>query len=351
MKDPRTVISGITLMLLTAGTPLAAQNSKEEKELKLNDDAVRMIRFDFSAQPEENKLNRMLEAPIDKDWMNFRKDLSMPRSLTDTTRVKSPEAWIRPEPYTIWTKFGENPVYDVLPNPHKEWKIYWTLDPFREDPNENYGRSRPVSTGSMYNRISNGMGAGGSAVLSGDINGFLYDVLTPRGRMLAHNRKHANAWKTYKEYRPTAADSAKFPTYFRREGIILSRQDSTAADSAFAAANSHTSSGIDMSDAPVLHNQFPVQPILPVYYNRQDTTASASRQTPERKKGPKKNREKQEKKQPEEGVSRFTYYIRQRMAEDSIRRQEQLIKEQERGMQNSVYDVEKQIRRYKDERN
>lgn len=351
MKDPRTVISGITLMLLTAGTPLAAQNSKEEKELKLNDDAVRMIRFDFSAQPEENKLNRMLEAPIDKDWMNFRKDLSMPRSLTDTTRVKSPEAWIRPEPYTIWTKFGENPVYDVLPNPHKEWKIYWTLDPFREDPNENYGRSRPVSTGSMYNRISNGMGAGGSAVLSGDINGFLYDVLTPRGRMLAHNRKHANAWKTYKEYRPTAADSAKFPTYFRREEIILSRQDSTAADSAFAAADSHTSSGIDMSDAPVLHNQFPVQPILPVYYNRQDTTASASRQTPERKKAQKKNREKQEKKQPEEGVSRFTYYIRQRMAEDSIRRQEQLIKEQERGMQNSVYDVEKQIRRYKDERN
>lgn len=351
MKRHRITISGVTLLLLCGGIPAAAQNTKEEKELKLNDEAVRMIQFDFSAQPDD-KAPRMLEAPIDKSWMKFKKDLSMPRSLTDSTRVKSPEAWIRPEPYTIWTKFGENPVYDVLPNPHKEWKIYWTLNPFRPALDENYGHSLPASPGPMYDRISNGMGSGGSAVISADINGFLYDVLTPRGRMLAHNRKHANAWKTYENYIPTAADSAKFPTYFRKEGIVLSRSDSIAADSTFAAANSYTSSGIDMSEAPVLHNQFPVQPLLPVYRTgEQDSTASARQKAPAKTETGKKPQEKQDKKEPEEGVSRFTYYIRQRMAEDSIRRQQQLRREQERGLQNSVYDLEKQIRQYKEKQN
>lgn len=56
-----------------------------------------------------------------------------------------------------------------------------------------------------------GIGIGGL-----DFMGFIYDNMTRRGRMLAHNRKHANAWKTYADYQPTAADSMKVPNFYRQ---------------------------------------------------------------------------------------------------------------------------------------
>ena len=192
--------------------PAAAQQGQDQ-EMKLNEDAIKMIQFDFTRPTEE--IAKPLESPLEKKWMEFRTDIKMPRSLTDTTTVKKIIGYIRAEPYTIWTKFGEDPVYDVLVTGRpKEWKIYWTLNPFGPKPEE-YGRSMPVMPGANYARMVAPIGP--SASISGDINGFLYDVLSPRGRMLAHNRKHANAWKTYKDYQPTKEDSLKFPTYIRHE--------------------------------------------------------------------------------------------------------------------------------------
>lgn len=173
--------------------PAAAQQGQDQ-ELKLNEDAIKMIQFDFTRPTEE--IAKPLESPLEKKWMEFRTDIKMPRSLTDTTTVKKIIGYIRAEPYTIWTKFGEDPVYDVLVTGRpKEWKIYWTLNPFGPKPEE-YGRSMPVMPGANYARMVAPIGP--SASISGDINGFLYDVLSPRGRMLAHNRKHANAWKPTK---------------------------------------------------------------------------------------------------------------------------------------------------------
>ena len=58
------------------------------------------------------------------------------------------------------------------------------------------------------------MKGAGIAIGGLDIMGFFYDNLTARGRMLKHNRKHANAWKIYQKYQPSLNDSIKFPTFY-----------------------------------------------------------------------------------------------------------------------------------------
>lgn len=200
-------------MLCTVGI-LPAMSQQQEKELQLNMDAVKMIQFDFNSLPKQE--NQPLEAPLNKKWMDFKVDLKVPRSLIDTTKVWKPESYVRMEPYTIWTRFGEDPVYDVLmAGRPKQWKISWTLNPNRIYADEEYGRSIVPSTGRMYESVSSP--AGPSFAIGGlDFMGFIYDNMTRRGRMLAHNRKHANAWKTYADHQPTAADSMKVPNFYRQ---------------------------------------------------------------------------------------------------------------------------------------
>ena len=180
-----------TLLLLVLAGCLPAHAQQPKGELQLNTDAVKMIRFDF-APPTDNEYRKLKEAPIDKNFMKFKSDLRMPRSLTDTAKVNRPESYVRAEPYTIWTRFGEDPIYDVLPYTTKKWEIHWTLRPFE----------RKASAGT-------GLGA------SFDADRLLFESLTKRGRAIRRNRKYATAWKTYASYLPTLADSLKFPTYTR----------------------------------------------------------------------------------------------------------------------------------------
>ena len=282
---------GIIFYCITHLLPISLQAQQREEELKLNMDAVNMIQFNFNSSNKEAE--QPLDAPLDKRWMEFRTDLSVPRSLTDTTKIKKVEYYVRPEPYTIWVRFGENPVYDVIPSLRKQWKIYWTLNPFRQY-KEEYGRNLKPNTGDTYNDISNPTGP--SVVVFFDADKLLYESLTKRGRAIKHNRKYANAWKTYKEYQPTAADSAKFPNFI---------------------------------------------PILPIYQTQADSTqASPTRlQQP----APQKHQT-----QPEEGESRFSTYIRQRMAEDSIKRQRFLKKDK---IRQNAYETERQIRKLKEMQN
>lgn len=74
--------------LIMWGTSIFSTTAQENKghELKLNQDAIKMIQFDFS-QPTE-QINKPLDSPIQKKWMDFRTDIKLPRSLTDTTTVK-----------------------------------------------------------------------------------------------------------------------------------------------------------------------------------------------------------------------------------------------------------------------
>ncbi|WP_455997735.1 DUF4858 domain-containing protein [Phocaeicola barnesiae] len=303
--------------------PAAAQQGQDQ-ELKLNEDAIKMIQFDFTRPTEE--IAKPLESPLEKKWMEFRTDIKMPRSLTDTTTVKKIIGYIRAEPYTIWTKFGEDPVYDVLVTGRpKEWKIYWTLNPFGPKPEE-YGRSMPVMPRANYARMVAPIGP--SASISGDINGFLYDVLSPRGRMLAHNRKHANAWKTYKDYQPTKEDSLKFPTYIR-----------------------HEKDKVETVAEPVLATRFAGDQTLPIYQHSVEENDSLTQVLMDSLKAETAQRkDSTEAPKPQSGDNVADWYdeMRQQKVQDSLRRLEFFRRDK---TYRNQYDVEKEQRRFKEKQN
>lgn len=313
--------SKLTLFLCAAGI-LPAMAQQQEKELQLNMDAVKMIQFDFN--PTSKPENKPLEAPLNKKWMDFKVDLKVPRSLIDTTKVKKPEGYVRMEPYTIRTRFGEDPVYDVLVTGRpKKWEISWTLNPNQVYRDENYGRSLMPSTGRVYRDLNAPIGP--TFGIGGlDFIGFLYDNLSPRGRMLAHNRKHANAWKTYADYVPTAADSMKVPNFYRR--LAVQRADTTRTMLSFQPA-------------------FSGAPLLPVYATPDSVKATQSAVKPD-------TLEVQKKKNPqparEEDAGNLYEYIRRKEAEDSIRRKEFLRKDR---IRNNQYDVQREIQRLRDQQN
>lgn len=313
--------SKLTLFLCAAGI-LPAMAQQQEKELQLNMDAVKMIQFDFN--PTSKPENKPLEAPLDKKWMDFKVDLRMPRNLIDTTKLWKPEGYIRMEPYTIWTRFGEDPVYDVLVTGRpKKWEISWTLNPNQVYRDENYGRSLMPSPGRMYESVGGSAGVG-IGIDGLDFIGFLYDNLSPRGRMLAHNRKHANAWKTYADYVPTASDSMKVPNFYRRPAV--QRADTTRTMLSFQPA-------------------FSGAPLLPVYATPDSVKAVQSAVKPD-------TLEVQKKKNPqparEEDAGNLYEYIRRKEAEDSIRRKEFLRKDR---IRNNQYDVQREIQRLRDQQN
>lgn len=313
--------SKLTLFLCAAGI-LPAMAQQQEKELQLNMDAVKMIQFDFN--PTSKPENKPLEAPLDKKWMDFKVDLRMPRNLIDTTKLWKPEGYIRMEPYTIWTRFGEDPVYDVLVTGRpKKWEISWTLNPNQVYRDENYGRSLMPSTGRMYESVGGSAGVG-IGIGGLDFIGFLYDNLSPRGRMLAHNRKHANAWKTYADYVPTAADSLKVPNFYR-----------------YTAARKADTTRTVLSFQPA----FSGAPLLPVYATPDSVKATQSAVKPD-------TLEVQKKKNPqparEEDAGNLYEYIRRKEAEDSIRRKEFLRKDR---IRNNQYDVQREIQRLRDQQN
>ena len=313
--------SKLTLFLCAAGI-LPAMGQQQEKELQLNMDAVKMIQFDFN--PTSKPENKPLEAPLDKKWMDFKVDLRMPRNLIDTTKLWKPEGYIRMEPYTIWTRFGEDPVYDVLVTGRpKKWEISWTLNPNQVYRDENYGRSLMPSPGRMYESVGGSAGVG-IGIDGLDFIGFLYDNLSPRGRMLAHNRKHANAWKTYADYVPTAADSLKVPNFYR-----------------YTAARKADTTRTVLSFQPA----FSGAPLLPVYATPDSVKATQSAVKPD-------TLEVQKKKNPqparEEDAGNLYEYIRRKEAEDSIRRKEFLRKDR---IRNNQYDVQREIQRLRDQQN
>ena len=293
----RTKIS--ILFCLTGMFPLSAQEQKEDKEIRINTDAVKMIQFDFNGNSPERKESPK-EAPMEKGWMNFRGYTGIPRNMTDTATLWKPTGWFRFEPYTIWTKYWEDPIFDKLVSGRpKKLEISWTLNPYTTY-HEEYGLSIAPSTGMMYQRATSSLGS--SAVIGGlDFIGFLYNTLSPRGRMLAHNRKHATAWKTYKDYKPTREDSLKVPNFYRK-------------------------------------------PIPPVIMAPNDTDSIAKIIIPtdtmaKQQKTPKKP-------SPHSNEGNLYDYIRRRQAEDSIRQQKDSRKKRE--IQTNPYDLQRQIRHLKE---
>lgn len=80
-----------------------------EGELNINTEAVKSIQFDF--RPEKEKPNTAPVMSKEKPWMKFLGTL--PKSFDDTTQWRKPK-YIRLMPYTPYTKWNEDPIYDRI---------------------------------------------------------------------------------------------------------------------------------------------------------------------------------------------------------------------------------------------
>lgn len=341
MPSTRHIATYLGLLFLAAEVaPLSAQNEKKEEEIKLNEDAIKMIQFDFV--PNENRY-QPLNAPMDKKWMQFKEDLSMPRSMIDSTRVKKITGYIRAEPYTIWTKFGENPVYDVMPTIEKKWKIYWNINPNQKRRGE-YGRDLKPVPGETYLYVNSPTGPGVS--ISVDFDKLLYESLTKRGRAIKHNRTHAVAWKKYANYIPTKQDHAGLEKYIANQSGQASADSTQVHDTdeeilSYDDGYLYPDNDSLKLEAPEITPAFQSMPLLPIYTSQPD---SVKVDKPQKKP---ENKPKTNSRQPE-ALPDYQRYIRQRAAEDSIRRQEFLKRDK---TNHNVYDVEMQTRRLREQQN
>lgn len=288
-------VSGLFICVLTPTPSLAQNKSEGDDDIQLNMDAVKMIQFDFN--PSDKPDSKPRKAPLNKTWMEFKTDIGIPRSLLDTTTVRKPKNFIRLLPYSIWTRFGDDPVYDVLVF-KREKKLEMTFHLGSTVYQEEYGRTIKPSAGKMYNSISSPLGSG-AAIQGLDINKFLTENLTRRGRMLRRNRKNANTWKIYQEYSPTKEDSLKLPTFYKRV-------------------------------------------TLPIVFH-QDTTAERTDSLPIKT----QPKESSKAKENADNTS-WLQYIQKKVEADSIQRQQAPHKKQ---LRENVYDVDRQIRRLKELQN
>lgn len=152
-----------------------------DKEIKLNQEAVKSIQFNFAPDINEMHKPKMSE---EKPWMEFNK--SLPKNFNDTVQWRKPK-FIRLLPYTIFTRLGEDPVNDIIIKTRKDTlRMKLKLDYLK-----NYiPQHQPV--------------------VSFDAEKLLYENLTKRGRAIRRNKKRAKAWKIYNDYVPTKEDSLKW---------------------------------------------------------------------------------------------------------------------------------------------
>ena len=152
-----------------------------DKEIKLNQEAVKSIQFNFAPDINEMHKPKMSE---EKPWMEFNK--SLPKNFNDTVQWRKPK-FIRLLPYTIFTRLGEDPVNDIIIKTRKDTlRMKLKLEYLKEF----IPQHQPV--------------------VSFDADKFLYENLTKRGRAIRRNKKRAKAWKIYNDYVPTLEDSLKW---------------------------------------------------------------------------------------------------------------------------------------------
>lgn len=152
-----------------------------DKEIKLNQEAVKSIQFNFAPDINEMQKPKMSE---EKPWMEFNK--SLPKNFNDTVQWRKPK-YIRLLPYTIFTRLGEDPVNDIIIKTRKDTlRMKLKFDYLKEY----IPQHQPV--------------------VSFDAEKLLYENFTKRGRAIRRNRKRAKAWKIYNDYVPTKEDSLKW---------------------------------------------------------------------------------------------------------------------------------------------
>lgn len=176
-----------------------------EEELIINREAVNAIQWDVPSKKSP------ISQPLLKDekpWMEFRTDL--PSDFTEKTRLQ-PLKYIRLLPYSIFTRWNENPVDDVLSKSKqdslKRFTVHMKLFNLAPDPSRMNGHV--IVPEGMDPTVS----PSASPLLTGlDIDKLLYESLTKRGRAIRRNREKAKAWKTYQAYIPNTHDTTRKDT-------------------------------------------------------------------------------------------------------------------------------------------
>jgi hypothetical protein len=209
------LLLGLLLPLAAVRAQWTAQDSLRlqqilggDQDILINQDAVKSIQLDI------NPLRSVVGKPemsVNKPWMQFVEDL--PILFEDTTRYHRPQH-IRLLPFSCFTRWNEDPfaLQDKLTK-EKKLKMHWQLNKRR---NSEYDPRRGVPAG-IDPDVAPGHSTGAGVMTTFSADQILYENFTKRGRMLRHNRKHANAWKTYQDYVPTLQDSLLYYKMLRKE--------------------------------------------------------------------------------------------------------------------------------------
>lgn len=192
-----------TIISVSAQAQLSKQDSiklhqllKGNSEININMEAVKDIHFDFNPSKELMKSKPLMSN--DKPWMKFVEDL--PKNYNDTAKWVKPK-YIRLTPYTAYTKWNEDPVNDPIFLKKDSLKLgNWTLILEKTLGIKNGFRVVPSGMDQSVTPSNNPLG-------TFDANALLSTAFSKKWRTIQHNRKHANAWKTYNAYIPTTMDS------------------------------------------------------------------------------------------------------------------------------------------------
>lgn len=152
-----------------------------DEEIRVNTEALKHIHFNQFPNNTDKSFKPIIAD--EKPWLNIIE--TIPLSFTDTTTQRKPK-YIRLLPYTIWTRWNEDPLATNVSQLNEEQKMNIKF---------NFDSKPPIG--------------GGLITITFDANKILYENLTKRGRTLKHNRKHANAWKNYHDLIPTKNDTTR----------------------------------------------------------------------------------------------------------------------------------------------
>ena len=175
-QKKRTTRIGTEVQNLSVDDSLKIERQKDKEEIKLNQEAVNSIIFNYM-----DDAPTILDAPQlnqHKRYLEFRED-----ALKDRMYTKEQES-------------RKRITMQLNPNSHSD--MY--------DVSENDIRNRPVAPST---KVNGAMPVGAGVSYAFDAQKLLTENLTKRGRILRHNRRYANAWKHYLNDIPEKGDSVK----------------------------------------------------------------------------------------------------------------------------------------------
>lgn len=183
----------LTLFCVGVGTEIWAQQGDSLRHDQL-------IKFDFGTRG-RSSVSTPLVAPVDeKKWLQYKDDFKL------STSAYNPSL-----PFSIWRlqnlDLSQGTTFQQA---DRRNKTYFTINDYKDANGRSIYYRPPIET-FVWSEANRGFGAGVRFTV--DFDKFFFETFTKRGRMLRYNRLHANAWKNYALYIPTAAETSAFKTF------------------------------------------------------------------------------------------------------------------------------------------